>query len=491
MDPAPSARAIARSLQLVIILQLLPWPVSLWIVPQPAANVWSVLARTMGQDHICLSTAAAQNPMATCLVGIPLEREEFTSLLEKLKAAQALTTPASKATVAKPPVNLHCPRVPYRRRPPFSWHRRGKRNTDNPLEKWLPQLSRTSSEPQELDLLGSYPAHYCVQFQFGLSPDREAFKNIAPNRRDYGADKWCLAVSGVTTDNPHRSHPKGLPQGLFLICGDRAWAGIPSRLLGGPCTIGRLTLLTPNQTLVHDWERKRNRTSELAIQKRELSNLDQNCDSEVIHWARPKGVAISTLLPWVAAAKALGELGHMECWVVKQANLTSSALSDLLKDEQITRQATLQNRAAIDFLLLLHDHRCEEFEGLCCLNLSSRAENIHKTLDKMQAMVLQIQRETGDWLSSILNGWGLSGWTVSILRTGLLLFFVFLVTLVMFGLLRRLLFKLITSSPSPVDIGQAEALPESEHEPMAPELQWFGDLYPDSEYCPQPEFQSS
>lgn len=412
MDPVPRVRAVAKVLQLFIVLQILSWPVFTWIVPQPAANVWSVLAHTMGQDHICLSTSAAQNPMATCLVGIPLEQEEFISLSKLLEPMQAPTTPSRNA--GTPPVSSHHPRAPYRRRPikPFSWHRRGKRDTDNPLEKWLPQLSRASSEPQELDLLGSYPARYCVKFQFRLPPDREAFKIIAPNRREYNAAKWCLGVSKVTTENPHRSRPKRLPRGLFLICGDRVWAGIPSRLLGGPCTVGRLTLLTPNQTVVSNWETKRNQTNqilELVLKKRELAELDQNCDSEVIHWSRPKGVAITMLLPWVAAAKALGELGHLECWVAKHANLTSNALSDLLRDEELTRQATLQNRAAIDFLLLLHDHRCEEFEGLCCLNLSSRAENIHKTIDRMQAMVKQIQHETGDWLSNIFNGWGLSG----------------------------------------------------------------------------------
>lgn len=171
MDPVPRVRAVAKVLQLFIVLQILSWPVFTWIVPQPAANVWSVLAHTMGQDHICLSTSAAQNPMATCLVGIPLEQEEFISLSKLLEPMQAPTTPSRNA--GTPPVSSHHPRAPYRRRPikPFSWHRRGKRDTDNPLEKWLPQLSRASSEPQELDLLGSYPARYCVKFQFRLPPD--------------------------------------------------------------------------------------------------------------------------------------------------------------------------------------------------------------------------------------------------------------------------------------------------------------------------------
>ena len=32
-----------------------------------------------------------------------------------------------------------------------------------------------------------------------------------------------------------------VPQGVFLICGDRAWPGIPLNPVGGPCYLGRLT----------------------------------------------------------------------------------------------------------------------------------------------------------------------------------------------------------------------------------------------------------
>lgn len=85
--------------------------------------------------------------------------------------------------------------------------------------------------------------------------------------------------------------------------------------------------------------------------------MDENCDAEITHCAKAKRASVSIFLPWVGAAKALEELG-LECWVAKQANLTSAALSDLLSDEEITRQATLQNRMATDFLLLLHKHDC-------------------------------------------------------------------------------------------------------------------------------------
>ncbi|RMC17363.1 hypothetical protein DUI87_05944 [Hirundo rustica rustica] len=188
-------------------------------------------------------------------------------------------------------------------------------------------------------------------------------------------DQWCKDTVEVDVPTTSRHKPLKLPKGVFLICGDRAWAGIPPLHTGGPCTLGQLSLFTPNKTSVANWQRKISRNS--AIQKRDLSAIDPNCDHEIVHWSKPKGVAVTIFLPWVAIAKALGELAHLECWVAKQANLTTDALTNLLGEEETTRQATLQNRAAIDYLLLLHGHRCEEFKGLCCFNLSTKAENIH------------------------------------------------------------------------------------------------------------------
>ncbi|KFQ17458.1 hypothetical protein N331_05421, partial [Merops nubicus] len=40
--------------------------------------------------------------------------------------------------------------------------------------------------------------------------------------------------------------------------------------------------------------------------------------------------------------------------------------------------------ATIDFLLLTHGHRCQEFEDMCCFNLSNHFANIHRRLQQMQ-----------------------------------------------------------------------------------------------------------
>ncbi|TRZ05048.1 hypothetical protein HGM15179_022058, partial [Zosterops borbonicus] len=86
------------------------------------------------------------------------------------------------------------------------------------------------------------------------------------------------------------------------------------------------------------------------------------------------------------------------------ANLTSTAISFLLEDEKITRQATLQNRAAIDFLLLLHGHECQKFEGLCCLNLTLKALDIHAALRIMNSLIGQVKQESEDWVKELFKG---------------------------------------------------------------------------------------
>ncbi|RMC18213.1 hypothetical protein DUI87_05094 [Hirundo rustica rustica] len=138
-----------------------------------------------------------------------------------------------------------------------------------------------------------------------------------------------------------------------------------------------------------NWQQK-NSTSK-KIQRRDLASLDANCDSEIINWSKVKGLAVTVFLPWASIAKALGEPAHLECWVAKQANLPSNALAGLLSNEEVTRQATLQNGAAINYLLL-HGHRCEEFEGLCCFNQSMKAEDVHKTIQSIRGMVNDIKK---------------------------------------------------------------------------------------------------
>ncbi|XP_042720917.1 LOW QUALITY PROTEIN: uncharacterized protein LOC122176464 [Lagopus leucura] len=213
--------------------------------------------------------------------------------------------------------------------------------------------------------------------------------------------------------------PKALPPNIFLICGDRAWQGIPSHPVGGPCYLGKLTMLAPNHTEILKMLAN---TQRAAIRRRRsISRLDSTCSDEVQLWSATARIFASILAPGVAAAQALREIERLACWSVKQANLTTSLLGDLLMDVTSIRHAVLQNRAAIDFLLLAHGHGCEDVAGMCCFNLSDHSESIHKKFQLMKEHVNKIGAEKdpiGDWLRGLFGGIG--EWGVHLLK-GLLL----------------------------------------------------------------------
>ncbi|XP_063278383.1 uncharacterized protein LOC134563899 [Prinia subflava] len=429
-----AANCPRRSLHLLLLISCVANIGHGWIVPQPKSNVWATLAKALGQDHICLNQASASDPMSTCLVGIPFTAAEMPRALVRAVNQSLRQADGSHSVVLE---NGH--------------------PDANPLVGWrrfLQDLPVLSAEPPELELLGSSKAQVCVRIDHPPQSPSLPSGRVVLSGTAHQEESWCERLAKISTPISCATQPRELPAGVFLICGDRAWAGIPSRLLGGPCTLGRLGLFTPNKTQIMNLKEKENGAQNSGLQKRAVKDLEPDCDTEITHWSKSKGVAITIFAPWVAIAKTLGELGHLECWVAKQANLTSQALTNLLKDEEITRQATLQNRAAIDYLLLLHGHTCEEFEGLCCFNLSTRAVSTQTLIQQMQEQVGQIRQETDDWLSNLFQGWGISGWVGSILRSVLMVFVVLLVALALFGILKCMILRLASSTP-PAHIAMA------------------------------------
>nr|QKK36224.1 envelope protein [Avian leukosis virus] len=208
---------------------------------------------------------------------------------------------------------------------------------------------------------------------------------------------------------------KALPPGIFLICGDRAWQGIPSNALGGPCYLGQLTMLSPNFTT---WMTYGPNITGHHRSRRSVSHLSSDCSDEVQLWGATARIFASFFAPGVAAAQALREIERLACWSVKQANLTSLVLNAMLEDTSSIRHAVLQNRAAIDFLLLAQGHGCQDVEGMCCFNLSDHSESIHKALQAMKEHTEKIRVEDdpiGDWFTRTFGSIG--GWLAKGVKT--------------------------------------------------------------------------
>ncbi|RMC21793.1 hypothetical protein DUI87_02662 [Hirundo rustica rustica] len=135
----------------------------------------------------------------------------------------------------------------------------------------------------------------------------------------------------------------------------------------------------------------------------------------------------------------------------------------------------------------------------------------HKAIQSIRDIVNDIKRETGDWLNGLFGDWGILGWVGSILKSVLLFLFVILLISVGFGIMKKMLSRLISSTihaPSvnqvavssapgweenveleedPKDRRHPEEEPQMEW-PTQPE--WLAESYPDFEYHPPP-FQPS
>lgn len=201
-----------------------------------------------------MSTSSASDPLLSCLVGIPYQRNKFPFTFPKPTSTAGKETPSF---------------IAYQ---PDAWRR------------WVKLLPIMDKSPEELDLLGSSPASTCVLSSVTPDPQDRLAIEIRQTTTEYTAEEWCQRVIHVpmysTPDNKRHS----LPKGTFLICGQRAWAGIPPHLIGGPCTFGQLSLFKPCKTQISHWQNL-NKTYQLARQKRDtdLENWDQNCDSKVVH----------------------------------------------------------------------------------------------------------------------------------------------------------------------------------------------------------------
>ncbi|XP_074713454.1 syncytin-2-like [Strix uralensis] len=384
-----------------------------WVVPQPKQNIWVTLANMTHQETLCLSTANPENPFSTCLVGVPVDTWPIPQTLQA-----------------------------------FSLCNSSKNCTDNwdGVYSHLPQVTQ---EPQELELLGSVIMDACVFFNYSYNTTRRGQNVNATNAAYHNSTAWC----NYTSTNISRSFavPLALPPGVFLICGDCAWGGVPSKLNGGPCSLGRLTLLTPNVSMILNMTRKHKRVP------RTVHRFESSCRDNVEFWNPGQIITASILAPGVGVANALTTLNKLGCWLSKQTNATSLALSGLLTDVDSVRHATLQNRAAIDFLLLAQGHGCEDFEGMCCMNLSDHSESIFKSIQQLKDGVRRLTEEDGlDWLTRMFKGWGLSGWLISLVKTVGVMILVIVTVLLMLPCLVSLLQRALQKTVSAIFLAQIQ-----------------------------------
>lgn len=134
-----------------------------------------------------------------------------------------------------------------------------------------------------------------------------------------------------------------------------------------------------------------------------LNNLEPTCDSNIRLLSHPETLSLAFSLigvPGLAAGNAK-TIGKLACWAVKSINRTSTAISLLNREQKELRQAILQDRAAIDFLLMQSHFGCEKFQGLCCFNLTDNSKEVDKQLDSLNDLVNEVKQREGSIIDSI------------------------------------------------------------------------------------------
>ncbi|KAF6323388.1 hypothetical protein mRhiFer1_008366 [Rhinolophus ferrumequinum] len=144
-----------------------------------------------------------------------------------------------------------------------------------------------------------------------------------------------------------------------------AYSYVPAYSTGGPCSLRRLTVFLPQKPcqLRHH---------------RELA-LDPSCDSNIHLFSPAEYISLSLFVVPAMTIALNVEISHIACSMAKALNATSQAIHAMGQELGQVREAVLENRAAIDYLLLKHNQGCENFNGLYCFNLS---DNSHLIEDK-------------------------------------------------------------------------------------------------------------
>lgn len=205
-----------------------------------------------------------------------------------------------------------------------------------------------------------------------------------------GCTSYCLSLfhnyNMNCSDNSSISYGSGhtrLPAGWFLICGLTVYSYIPANSKGGPCSLGRLAVFLPQK---HHTTRVRQDLS---------TSLTPDCNDNLHLRSPAEYVSLTIFVMSVMVTSPSVEIGRVACSMVKALNTTSRAISAINQELRQVGQAVLENRAALDYLLLRHNHGCEEFKGLCCFNLSDNPQLLEQNIQQVKETISKVKQREG------------------------------------------------------------------------------------------------
>ncbi|XP_039220534.1 uncharacterized protein LOC120317760 [Crotalus tigris] len=200
----------------------------------------------------------------------------------------------------------------------------------------------------------------------------------------------------------HLKWPDALPLALYAVrCAPRRQYNLsPYELMfGRPPTLLRRSLAG-----WPDLGHQGGTTSPNTTRYKRAELLTEDCESSrtLLNAAEYNALAVSLVGVPALDLRAHVNINSVACNLAKTINATSIALSAINQEMIELRKAILQNRAAIDYLLLRQHMGCEAFEGMCCFNLSDQSPVINKQIKVLHKMASELQIDSlGNWWSSL------------------------------------------------------------------------------------------
>lgn len=160
--------------------------------------MWVILADVLWQNHLCLSSAAVDDSLTTCLVGIPFKPPEFPKNLINFQT-QVSKEKASHHTIIQS-------RTVYKTPFPIT----------NPLalwQEWVEMLLQAEREPQAFELIGSSCAPFCVHSDFRPHQYYHNVKeseHVKQTQKEFAAANWCQPRVNVTMPSTGDESPSPL-----------------------------------------------------------------------------------------------------------------------------------------------------------------------------------------------------------------------------------------------------------------------------------------
>ena len=158
------------------------------------------------------------------------------------------------------------------------------------------------------------------------------------------------------------------------------------------------------------------------------------------------GWALESLLTPLAPYRNREWICQLTGQVERLANVTRKGFKDLNLEFQANSRMTLQNRMALDMLLLKEHGVCGYLKDTidhCCIHIPNVTQDVEHDLDLLEKIEDNTQKLQQDmqesWIDKIFSGlgWNLGSWVKSLISTALVLLIIFSTIILIYYCLRK------------------------------------------------------